>query len=111
MNEKKKNEKMISVDEKSTKNIKIKKVVEKRFLKKKENSDTIIFDDVDMKNSNTEIFIKYYIDDTTTTSSNFTKFFFEFESFLKKESVMQTHEKEQKKKKVRKKTRTRTLKK
>ena len=58
----------------------------------------MIFDVVDVKNSNAEIFIKYYINDTTTISSSFTKFFFEFENFLKKESTAQTHEKKQKKK-------------
>ena len=56
-----------------------------------------MFDVVDVKNSNVKIFIKYYIDNTTTISSNFTKIFFEFENFLKKESAAQTHEKKQKK--------------
>ena len=75
MNEKKKkeNEKMINVDKKSTKNIKIKRIVKKKFSKKKENFDTIMFEIVDVKNSNAEIFMKYYIDDITTISSSFTK--------------------------------------
>ena len=90
---------MINVDEKSTKNVKMKKIVEKKILKKKENFDTMMFDVVDVKNSNAKIFIKYYIDDTTTISSSFTKFFLKFENFLKKKSAGQTHEKEQKKKK------------
>ena len=34
----------------------------------------MMFGIVDVKNSNAEIFMKYYIDDTTTISSNFTKF-------------------------------------
>ena len=74
---------MINVDEKLTKNVKIKKIVEKKFLKKKENFNTMIFDIVNVKNSNAKIFIKYYIDDTTTISNSFTKFFFEFENFFK----------------------------
>ena len=86
----KKNEKMISVNEKSAKNIKMKKIVEKEFSKKKENSDTIIFEVVDVKNSIAQIFIKYYINDTISTSSSFTKFFFEFEKFLKEDGVAQT---------------------
>ena len=89
MNEKKKekkNEKIINVDEKSTKNVKIKEIVEKRSLKKKENFDTIMFNVVNVKNSNAVIFIKYYIDNTITTSSSFTKFFSEFEKAKKKET-------------------------
>ena len=76
----------------------MKKIIEKEFLKKKKNLDTIMFDVVDVKNSNAKIFIKYYINDTTTISSNFTKFFFEFKNFFKKESATQTYEKEQEKK-------------
>ena len=97
MNEKekkKKNEKIISVDEKLAKNVKMKKIIKKRFLKKEENSNTMIFDIINVKNLNVEIFMKYHTDDTTTTSSNFTKFFFEFESFLKEESAAQAYEKE-----------------
>ena len=90
---KKKNEKMINVDEKSTENIKMKKIVEKKFLKKKENFNTIMFDDVNVKNSNAEILIKYHINDTTTISNNFTKFFFEFENFSEKEYATQIHKK------------------
>ena len=55
-----------------------------------------MFEVVDVKNSNVKTFIKYYIDDTTTISRNFTKSFFEFENFLKKENAAQTHEKKQK---------------
>ena len=87
---KKKNEEMINFDKKSTKNVKMKKIIEKEFLKKKENFDTIIFDVVNVKNSNAEIFMKYYIDNTTTISSSFTKFSFKFKNFLKKESAIQT---------------------
>ena len=90
---------MISVDKKLTKNVKMKKIIEKKFLKEKKNSNTMIFNIVDVKDSNAEIFIKYHINDTTTTSNNFTKFFFEFENFLEKEDTTQTHKKEQKKEK------------
>ena len=91
------NKKIINVGEKSTKNVKIKKIIEKKFSKRKENFNTMMFEVVNVKNSNAKFFIKYHIDDTTTTSSNFTKLFFEFETFSKKESAAQTHEKEQKK--------------
>ena len=64
---------MISVDEKSTKNIKIKKIVKKKFSKKEKDFDTMMFEIVDVKNSNVMIFIKYHIDDTTTISGSFTK--------------------------------------
>ena len=104
MSEKKKeekNEKMINVDEKSTEDVKMKKIVEKRFSKEKKNSDTMMFEVVGVKNSNARIFMKYHIDDTTSTSSSFTKFSFKFESFLKKENTAQT--KAQKKKKSSKK--------
>ena len=76
MNEKKKkkkNEKMISVDEKSTENVKIKKIVKEEFSKKKENLDTIMFKIVSVKNSNAVTFIKYHIDDTITILSSFTR--------------------------------------
>ena len=76
MNEKKKekkNKKMISVDEKLTKNVKMKRIVKKKFSKKKKNFDTIMFEIVNVKKSDAVIFIKYYIDDTITISSSFTK--------------------------------------
>ena len=71
--EEKKNEKMINVDEKSTKNVKMKRIVKKKFSKKKENFDTMMFEIVDVKNSNAVNFIKYYINGTTTISNSFTK--------------------------------------
>ena len=49
---------------------------EKKFLKEKETSGTMMFKIVDVKNSNAKIIIKYHINDTSTISSNFTKFFF-----------------------------------
>ena len=58
----------------------------------------MIFNIVDVKNSNVKIFMKYYIDDMTTILNSFTNFFFKFESFLKEKSATQTHEKKQKKK-------------
>ena len=64
---------MINVDKKSTKNVKMKRIVKKKFSKEKKNLDTMMFETVDVKNPNAEIFIKYHIDDTTTTSSSFTK--------------------------------------
>ena len=86
---------MINVDEKLTKNVKIKKVVEEKASKEKKKFNIIIFDDVDVKNLNAEVFMKYYINDTTTISNNFTKSFFKFENFLKKENATQAHEKKQ----------------
>ena len=69
----KKNEKIISVDEKSAENVKMKKIVKEKFSKEKKNLDMIMFEIVDVKNSNAVIFMKYYINDTMTISSSFTK--------------------------------------
>ena len=69
----KKNEKMINVGEKSTKDVKMKEIVKEKFSKKKKNFDTMMFKVVDVKDSNAMIFIKYHIDDTTTTLNSFTK--------------------------------------
>ena len=63
---------MISVDEESAKNVKMKKIVKEKFSKE-ENLDTMMSESVDVKNSNAMIFMKYHIDDTTTTSSSFTR--------------------------------------
>ena len=76
MNERKKekkNEKMINVGEKSTKDVKMKRIMKKEFSEKKKNFDIMMFGIVDVKNSNAVIFMKYYINDTTTTSSSFTE--------------------------------------
>ena len=97
---------MINIDEKLAKNVKMKEIVKKKFLKKKENFDTMIFDVVDVKNSNAIIFMKYHIENTTTISNNFTKLFFKFKSFLKKENTTQTQKKEQKEKKSSKKNKS-----
>ena len=88
---------MISVDKKPAKNVKMKKIIEKEFLKKKKNFDTMIFNIVDVKSLNAKMFMKYHIDDTTIISSSITKFSFEFENFLKEENATQAYEKEQKK--------------
>ena len=64
---------MINVDEKPTKDVKMKKIMKKKFSKKKKNFDIIMFKIVDVKNPNAVIFIKYYINDTTTISGSFTK--------------------------------------
>ena len=69
----KKNEKMISVDEKSAENVKMKRIVKEKFSKKNENFDIMMFEVVDVKDSNAMTFMKYHIDDTTTISSNLTK--------------------------------------
>ena len=70
---KEKNVKMISVVEEPTKDVKMKKIVKKKFSKKKKNLDTMMFETVDVKNSNAVTFMKYHIDDTTTISGSFTK--------------------------------------
>ena len=64
---------MINVGEESAENVKMKKIMKKKFSKKKENFDIIMFEVVDVKNSNAVTFIKYHINDTTTISDNFTK--------------------------------------
>ena len=90
--EKEKNKKMINVGEESTKNVKMKKIVKKKFSKKEENLDIMIFEVADVKNLNAVIFMKYHINDTTTISSSFTK-----EKNLKKnedESFEKTEKKE-----------------
>ena len=89
--EKKKNENMINIDEKSTKNVKMKKIIEKKFSKKKMNSNTIKFKNVNVKNSNARTFILFYIDDTTSFASFLiSKSLFEFENFLEIENKAST---------------------
>ena len=99
MEKKEKSEKMINVGEKLTENIKMKRIIKKRYLKKKEDFNMMMFDVVNVKNSNAIIFIKYYINDTTSISSSFRKFFFEFENFLKEKDATQTQKKKKKKEK------------
>ena len=86
---KEKNKKMMNVDEKSAKNVKMKKIVKKKSSKEEKNLNTIMFEVVDVKNSNAKTFMKHHIDDTTSTSNIITKFFFEFENFSKEESAAQ----------------------
>ena len=69
----KKNEKMINVDEKSAEDVKMKIIIKEKFSKKKENLNTMMFEIVDVKNSDAVTFIKYYIDDTMTISNSFTR--------------------------------------
>ena len=64
---------MISVDEKPTKDVKMKKIVKEKFSKKKENFNMMMFEVVDVKNPNAITFMKYHINDTMTISNNFTK--------------------------------------
>ena len=66
------NEKMISVDEESAEDVEMEKIVKEKFSEE-ENLDTIMFEIVDVKDSDAVIFMKYYINDTTTISSSFTK--------------------------------------
>ena len=66
------NEKMINADEESTKNVKMKRIVKEKFSKEK-NFDTMMFEVVDVEDSNAVIFMKYYIDDTMTISDSFTE--------------------------------------
>ena len=79
-----KNEKMINVDEEPTKNIKMKNIIKKNFSKRKMNSNTIIFENVYIKNLNARTFMMFYINDLTSFASIFIlKFLLEFEKFLK----------------------------
>ena len=64
---------MINADEKSTENVKMKRIMKKKFLKKKENFNTMMFETVDVKNPNAVTFMKYHINDTTTISGSFTR--------------------------------------
>ena len=93
---------MINIDKKPTEKVKMKRIIEKKFLKKEVNSNTIIFESVNMKNSNARTFIIFYINDTTLFASILiSKFLFEFENFLKIENKAsmkaQTKEKNSKK--------------
>ena len=87
INEKKKERKKntINADEKSAK-MNMKELVKKKFEKKKENSQYIMFEDLVVKNSNAQISAKYYIDDTTSSSNVIENFSFKFKNVLKRES-------------------------
>ena len=88
----------MNIDEKSTKNVKIKKIIEKNFSKKKKDLNTI-FEIVNVKNLITRTFMIYHIDNTIIISNIITKFFFKFENFLKKADATQTKMKKKKFKK------------
>ena len=88
----KENEKMINVGEKSAKNVKMKRIIKKKFSKKEENFDTMMFRIVNVKNPDAMIFMKYYIDDTITISGSFTK-----EKSLKKNENESSEEAKKKK--------------
>ena len=86
MKEKKKEKKnTIDADEKSAK-MNMKKLMKKKFEKKKENFRYIMFEDLVVKNSNARTSAKYYINDTTSSSNVIENFSFEFENILEKES-------------------------
>ena len=88
MNEEKKKEKKkntINADEKSAK-MNMKKLIKKKFEKKKKNFRYVMFEDFVVKNSNARISTKHHINDTTSFSSIIENFSFKFENFLKRES-------------------------
>ena len=65
----------------------MKKMIEEKFSKEKINSNTMMFEGVNVKNSNAQTFIMFYIIDTTSFASIIiSKFLLEFESFLKVEN-------------------------
>ena len=84
MNEKEKKN-TINADEKSAK-MNMRKLMKKRFEKKKENSRYIMFEDLVVKNSNARISAKYHINNTMSFSNIIENFSFKFENVLKRES-------------------------
>ena len=73
---------MMNADEKPTKNVKMEKMIKKRFLKKKANLNTMMFESVNVKNLNARTFMIFYINDTTSFANIFIlKQLFEFENF------------------------------
>ena len=88
MNEEKKEEKKkntIDADEKSAK-MNMKKLVKKKFEKKKENSRYVMFEDLVVKNLNARTSAKHHINDTTSSLSVIENFSFKFENISEKES-------------------------
>ena len=62
--------------------MKIKKIIENKFFKKKVTSNGIVFESVNVKNTNARIFMMFYIDNTTSFANTFiSKFLFEFKDF------------------------------
>ena len=64
----------------------MKKLVKKKFEKKKENFRYIMFEDFVVKNSNARTSAKHYIDDTTSFSNVIKNFSFKFQNFSKRKS-------------------------
>ena len=87
MNEEEKKEKKntINADEKSTK-INMRKLVKKKFEKKKKNFRYIMFEDLVVKNSNARISAKHYINDMTSFLNVIENFSFKFKNFSERES-------------------------
>ena len=87
MNEKKKKEKKntINADEKSAK-MNMRKLMKKKFEKKKENFQYVMFEDLVVKNSNVRASAKHHIDDTTSSLNVIENFSFEFENVSERES-------------------------
>ena len=81
MNEKKKKKRknIINADKKSAK-INMKKLVKKKFEKKKENSRYMMFEDLVVKNSNARVSTKHHINDTILFLSVIENFSFDFEN-------------------------------
>ena len=79
--EKKKN--TINADEISTK-MNMKRLVKKKFEKKKENFRYIMFENLVVKNSNVRTSAKHYINDTMLSLNVIENFSFEFENVFKK---------------------------
>ena len=83
--EKKKKKNTINADEKSAK-MNMKKLVKKKFEKKKENSRYVMFEDLVVKNLNVRVSTKYYINNTTSSSNIIENFSFEFKNISERES-------------------------
>ena len=63
----------MSEEKKEEENEKMEEIVKEKFSEKEKNLDTMMFEVVDVKNSNAVTFMKYHIDDTTTISGSFTR--------------------------------------
>ena len=81
----KKKKDTINADEKST-NVNMKKIIEKKFKKKKEDFRYTMFRDLVVKNSNVRISAKHYINNTTSSLNVIENFSFEFKNISKRES-------------------------
>ena len=64
----------------------MRKLMKKKFEKKKENSRYVMFEDLVVKNSNVRASAKYYIDNITSFLSVIKNFSFEFENISEKEN-------------------------